>query len=99
MAWLCLFIILPGPAISAAQSFYQGMILNSRRTRSIPESVGLFLVVVTLALVAGVLWGAVTGLYFTLASFTFGEFVRTFWLWQRSRDTRRRLRDLQTEAV
>ena len=93
MAWLCLFIILPGPAISVAQSFFQGVILNSRRTKSIPESVGLFLVVVSLALVGGVLWGAVTGLYFTLASFTFGELLRTFWLWHRSRDARRRLRD------
>jgi hypothetical protein len=97
MVWTCLFLILPGPAISVAQSFFQGTILNSRRTRSIPESVVLFLAIVSLALVAGVLWGAVTGLYFTLGSFTFGELLRTFWLWLRSRETRRRLRARETD--
>ena len=99
MAWRCLFIILPMPTISVAQSYFQGMILNSRRTRSIPESVGLFLVVVGIVLVAGVLWGAVTGLYFALGAFTLGELLRTFWLWFRSREARRRLRERDAVAA
>ena len=93
MARNCLFIILPMPTIAVAQSYFQGVILNSRRTRSIPESVGMFLVVVGLALIAGVAWGAVTGLYFALGAFTLGEVLRTFWLWLRSRPARAALRD------
>lgn len=93
MVWNCLFLILPMPAITVAQSYYQGIILNSRRTRSIPESVGLFLFLATGMLIGGVIWGAVTGLYFTLGAFTLGELFRTFWLWLRSRGARGRLRD------
>jgi hypothetical protein len=47
MVWNCLFIILPVPPITVAHSYYQGSILSSRRTRSIPESVGLFLLLAT----------------------------------------------------
>lgn len=92
MVWICLFLILPLPAVAVVQSYYQGVILNSRQTRSIPESVGMFLLVATALLVGGVLWGAVTGLYFTVAAFTLGEFLRTLWLWLRSREARRQLR-------
>ena len=84
-----LYLLLPMPAIAVAQSYFQGMILNSRRTRSITEAVLIFLGVVTVALIAGVLWGGAVGLYVALAAFTFGEFVRTCWLWVRSRDARR----------
>jgi hypothetical protein len=95
-----LYILLPMPALAVAQSYFQGMILHSRRTRSITEAVLVFLGVVTAALVAGVLWGGAVGLYVALAAFTFGEFVRTGWLWQRSRPARRAVqeRDLTPEA-
>jgi len=84
-----LYILLPIPAIAVAQSYFQGMILHSRRTRSITEAVLIFLGVVTVALIAGVLWGGAVGLYVALIAFTVGEFVRTCWLWVRSRDARR----------
>ena len=86
-----LYILLPIPAIAVAQSYFQGMILHSRRTRSITEAVLIFLGVVTVALIAGVLWGGAVGLYVALIAFTVGEFVRTCWLWVRSRDARRAL--------
>ena len=89
MVHAVLFILLPMPAIAVAQSYFQGMILHSRRTRSITESVLIFLGVVTAALVAGVLWGGAAGLYVALGAFTLGELVRTCWLWVRSRDARR----------
>jgi hypothetical protein len=88
-----LFILLPMPAFAVAQSHFQGVILHSRRTRSITESVAIFLVLATILLVVGVLWGALTGLYFTLLAFLAGEFLRIFWLWLRSRPPRRRLRE------
>jgi hypothetical protein len=88
-----LYILLPMPAIAVAQSYFQGMILHSRRTRSITEAVLVFLGVVTAALIAGVLWGGAVGLYVALAAFTFGEFVRTCWLSRRSRHARRAVRE------
>jgi Na+-driven multidrug efflux pump len=86
------------PAIAVAQSYFQGVILHSRRTRSITESVGMFLVVVALLLIGGVLWGAVAGLYFALGAFTTGEFLRVVWLWSRSRQARRHLRERDSAA-
>ena len=88
----CSFILLPAPAIAVFQSYFQGMILHSRKTRSITESVAIFLGVATVALVAGVVWGGATGLYITMGAFILGELVRTVWLWLRSRHARQELR-------
>jgi hypothetical protein len=88
-----LFALLPLPAFAVAQSYFQGVILHSRRTRSITESVALFLALATVLLVVGAIWGTLTGIYFTLLAFSGGELLRIFWLWLRSRDARRRLRE------
>jgi hypothetical protein len=93
-----LFILIPMPAFAVLQSYFQGVILHSRKTRSISESVALFLVVASALLVGGVLWGGMTGLYFTLLSFLAGEFLRIFWLWVRSRAARRQLRERDRPA-
>ncbi len=91
MVWTSLFIILPMPVLAVLQSYFQGAILYSRRTRSITESVGMFLALATLILIGGVVWGAGTGLYVALFAFLIGELLRSFWLWLRSRDVRRDL--------
>lgn len=96
MVWQSLFILLPMPAIAVAESYFQGAILYSRRTRSITESVGMFLGLATLILLGGVLWGAVTGLYVALFAFLAGELLRTLWLWIRSRAVRRDLNAAMT---
>ncbi len=88
----CTFIMLPAPAIAVFQSYFQGIILHSRRTRSITESVAVFLGVASAALIGGVVWGRITGIYIAMGSFILGEFVRTLWLWWRSRTVRRELR-------
>lgn len=88
LAWLSLFFLLPMPALAVVQSYFQGVVLYSRQTRSITESVAIFLVVVAAVLFAGVLWGAFTGIYVAVLSLTGGEFVRTLWLWLRSRRAR-----------
>jgi hypothetical protein len=88
----CSFILLPAPAIAVFQSYFQGIILHSRRTRSITESVAIFLGVATVALVGGVVWGGATGLYVAMSAFIAGELVRTVWLWLRSRNFREELR-------
>jgi hypothetical protein len=93
LARYSLFIILPMPALAVAQSYFQGVILHSRRTKSITESVAMFLVLATVLLIVGLFWGALTGIYFTLLVFLAGEFRRIFWLWLRSRRARQYLRE------
>ncbi len=80
-----LWLTLPIPALTALQSWYQGSIVNSRRTRGITEAVVIFLVVNVTLLWAGVVWGQVTGLYVGLAAFTISSAAQTSWLWWRSR--------------
>mgnify|MGYP001088968942 CR=1 FL=1 len=48
---------IPLPALSVLQSWYQGAILASKKTRSITESVTIFLTVIILVVFAGVAWG------------------------------------------
>jgi progressive ankylosis protein len=84
----CLFLLLPIPAIAVWQSYFQGAVLHARRTRSITESVVVFLVVAGTVLVAGVIWGGAVGLYVAVGAFVLGEVVRTAWLWLRSRHVR-----------
>lgn len=93
-----LFCLMPLPALTVVQSYLQGLILHRGRTRAITESVGLFLLFSAALLVVGALWGTIAGIYFALLSFTAGEIARTLWLWTRSNETRRFLkeRDLQT---
>jgi hypothetical protein len=94
-----LYLLLPLPALSVAQSYLQGVILHSRLTRAITESVALFLVFAAVLLIVGSAWGPVTGIYYALASFTVGEFLRTLWLWVRSRQSRRHLRERDATLV
>lgn len=85
IARLGLWVALPMPALSALQSWYQGAILHSRRTRGITESVAIFLVASAAVLVAGVAWGGVTGLYVGLAGMVIGTLAQTVGLWWRAR--------------
>jgi hypothetical protein len=94
-----LYLLLPLPALSVAQSYLQGVILHSRLTRAISESVALFLVFAAVLLIVGAMWGPVTGIYYALVSFTIGEFLRTFWLWVRSREARTQLRERDATLV
>jgi hypothetical protein len=79
--WIGLFM----PAMTVYQSWYQGAILNGRRTRGITEAVGIFLVSSGILLIAGVIWGEVTGLYIGLGVFLFSSAAQNVWLWYRSR--------------
>ncbi len=76
-------LLLPG--LNALQSWYQGVLLNSGKTRGISEAVAVFLVVTGLILWGGVLWGEITGLYVGLIAFSAGMLFQTIWLWVRSR--------------
>lgn len=89
IAVLGLWIALPMPGLNVLQSWYQGAIVNGKRTRGVTEAVFIFLVVMSLLLVSGAIWGQTTGLYVTLAAFSISMLIQTVWLWFRSRKTLR----------
>jgi hypothetical protein len=86
-----LWFALPMPAMSVLQSWYQGMVLHSRHTRSITESVLIYLLGSSAVLLAGVLWGGAKGIYVGVAAVSVGEVVRTAWLRWRGGPARRSL--------
>ncbi|MBN2550366.1 MAG: hypothetical protein JXB15_14475 [Anaerolineales bacterium] len=80
-----LWLAVPLPWINVFQSWYQGAILNSRRTRGITESVVVYLLTSALILGGGVLWGRITGVFFGLAALTLSMVTQTAWLGMRAR--------------
>ncbi|MBU0596228.1 hypothetical protein KJ567_06060 [Candidatus Bipolaricaulota bacterium] len=82
--WFALLL----PALSALQSWFQGIVLHSRRTRSITEAVLVYLLASTAMLIAGIQWGAIAGAYVGLGAMTVGELARTAWLGWRGRCAR-----------
>ncbi|MCX8102820.1 MAG: hypothetical protein N3E42_00005, partial [Candidatus Bipolaricaulota bacterium] len=74
--WFALLL----PAFSVWQSFYQGSLVHSRRTRGVTEAMALSLIVSSAILSAGVLWGQVTGLYVAQVAFTVGGLAQMLWL-------------------
>jgi hypothetical protein len=95
MALLSLWIAIPLPALGALQSWFQGAILYSRRTRAITESVLIYLLTFALLAFGGVIWGKSTGLYIGLTTLLVSTLAQTAWLWLRSRHVLQevRLRD------
>jgi hypothetical protein len=83
---LPLLVLMPG--LSAVQSWVQGKILHSRRTRGITEAVAVYLVTSTLALVLGMIHGGITGLFVGAASLFVGSALQVGWLWVRGRRVR-----------
>ena len=81
------------PAFAAAQSYLQGIIMHSKETRSITESVVIYLASSVAILGIGVGWGGTSGVFIALASMTLGEFLRTIWFYRRSRGPRHLLRE------
>ena len=88
-----LWLALPMPAMSVLQSWYQGMVLYSRHTRSITESVVVYLLGSVSVLAAGVLWGGAKGIYVGVAAVSVGEVGRTLWLRWRGGPARWGLRE------
>ncbi len=79
-----LWLALPLPAISAFQSWFQGTIVHSRRTRGITEATMIYLACMSAMLIVGMAWGQVAGLYVALGASTFSVTAQLGWLWRRS---------------
>jgi hypothetical protein len=84
LAQVGIWITLPMPALAVLQSWYQGALLHSHKTRGITEAVLVYLVVNIATLMLGVISGKVIGLYIGLTSFVLSTFIQTIWLWYRS---------------
>jgi hypothetical protein len=91
MAQQALWVAVPLPAIDALQSWYQGAIVHSHRTRGVTEAMAIYLLTITAILWAGVAWGQIPGLQVGLAAFVIGGLAQTVWLWHRSRPAMRAL--------
>ncbi len=87
LATTALWLALPMPALSTMQSWFQGRLLYSRQTRAITESVVVFLGLAIAVLVAGVVWGGMTGLYVGVVGLVLSTAGQTVWLGARARLT------------
>ena len=76
---------LPLPAMNVAQSWFQGVLLHTKRTRPITEAVVLFILVSGMFLLAGVVWQGLPGLYIGWLAFSVGGIAQSIWLSLRSR--------------
>jgi hypothetical protein len=79
--WFSLLI----PGANAFQSWYQGIILHSGKTRGIPEAVALFLAVTIIAYIIGIYLINIPGLYIGVIGFSLGMVSQAAWLKFRSR--------------
>lgn len=91
LAQTSLWLALPLPGLNVMQSWYQGALVHIRSTRGVTEAMGIFLVITTAILSAGVAWGQIAGLYIGLVAFGAGSLTQTAWLWHRSRPVMRHL--------
>ncbi len=93
MARTALALGIPLGILSIFISFFQGIIVNDKRTRAIPEAVVMFLAVMGIMLGIGVWTQAYQGVYVAAAAFTAAHVAQVLWLLLRSRRQRRELTD------
>ena len=70
----------PMPLLSFLHSYYQGLLVEGRRTRGITEAVAVFLVTTTIALTAFVIWQPLPGASAALAAMALGGTAQAMWL-------------------
>lgn len=85
MAVLGLWLALPQSPLAVLQSWFQGAILYGKKTRGIPESVSIFLIVILLVSGLGIWLQRVPGLYFAMGAYFTASLSQTLWLAYRSR--------------
>ncbi|MBG84858.1 MAG: hypothetical protein CMJ40_09980 [Phycisphaerae bacterium] len=80
-----IWLAVPIPLLTFLQSLYQGFLVNSHQTRPITEAVSCYLGLTIAGMVAGVLFGGLTGLYVALLTYSAANLGQTGWLYIRSR--------------
>jgi hypothetical protein len=84
LAMLALAIAIPLPAINALQSWYQGVLVHSGRTRGVSESMALNLAVMIAVLAAGLAAGRFPGLPVTMLGMSVAGACQVEWLRRRA---------------
>lgn len=92
LAQSALWFALPNPGLNVFTSFYQGILLHSRKTRGITESVIVFLIMTGAILWIGVMTQIAEGVYVAWLAFSSGFLLQTLYLWFRSRPEQRLLK-------
>ncbi len=91
MATQAVWLILPFPLLAMVQSWFQGIIVNHKKTRAITEAVALNLIIFVISAGIGVMTQIAAGLYVVLFAQGISALIQDFWLWLRSRDIVKRL--------
>ena len=78
------------PLYQVLQSWYQGALVASHRTRPVTEAVIVYLLVAASGAALGASLDLAPGLYWTLATLVTAGLAQTAWLHVRSRDAVRR---------
>lgn len=73
------------PALSVWQSYWQGALVHSGRTRGVTESMVALLAATAVVLAAGVAWRGVAGIHFAAGALLAGNAAQAAWLWYRGR--------------
>ena len=87
--WFCLLI----PGASALQSWYQGILLHSGKTRGITEAVAIFLCVTITLYLIGITQKSMPGLYIGTLGLSLGMVCQAVWLKIRSQKAVKLIRE------
>ena len=85
LAQVGLWIGLLAPAFAVLESWFNGLLLHSRKTRGITEGVFIGLIVIMTVLTVGIVLGSVSGVHVVTAALVCGAVARLAWLRQRAR--------------
>ena len=78
-------IVVVVPGFGALQSWFQGVLVHSRRTRGITESVVIYLGANLILLMLGMRYVNAPGIFVGLSALVGATVCQLFWLWRRSR--------------
>ena len=87
LAWRSLWLMVPMGAVSVWQSYHQGALVHTHRTRAITESMAGLLLATAAVLGIGVAWHSLPGLAFAALAMTVGGLAQIVWLAHRSRQS------------
>jgi hypothetical protein len=90
LARAAIWIAIPMPALAAAQSWFQGILVHGHRTRAVSEAVVLYLLTYAVALLIALRIPDVPGIYLGFVAALAATIAQTAWLAWRSRDALRR---------
>ena len=95
------WLALPLSAVTVLQSWYQGAILVSRKTRAVSEAVTVMLVTLLIVFSIGIRLQTYPGLFFAIGGLTLANTAQMTWLWLRSKGVMQKLekRDRSAELI